>query len=73
MTIQQAIDLDELNLKAGKTRLQRKIIELTDRMHDMTMKKYEEELIDLLRYFGGHLDKLEHNIEQLELQKTITK
>lgn len=72
MTIQEAIDLDERNLKSAKTYLQRLIIELTDSMHDMTMKQYEEELKDHLRYFGGHIDTLEHNIEHLELQKTIT-
>jgi len=72
MTIQEAIDIDERKLKAAKTHLQRIIIELTDRMHEMTMKQYEEELKDHLRYFGGHIDTLEHNIEHLELKKTIT-
>ena len=72
MTIQEAIDLDERKLKDAKTHLQRIIIELTDSMHDMTMKKYEEELLDHLRYFGGHIDTLEHTIEHLELEKTIT-
>ena len=69
MTIQEAIDLDERNLKSAKTYLQRQIIDLTDRMHDMTMKQYEEELKDLFRYFGGQVAILEHSIEQLELKK----
>ena len=72
MTIQEEIDLNERNLKTAKTHLQRIIIELNDRMHEMTMKQYEEELKDHLRYFGGQIDTLEHTIEHLELQKTIT-
>jgi hypothetical protein len=69
MTIQEAIDIDERKLKGAKTHLQRQIIDLTDRMHEMTMKQYQKELKDLLRYFGGHIATLEHSIEQLEPKK----
>lgn len=68
MTIQDAINLEEIRLKQAKSFLQREIIDLTDRIHDMTAEEYIKELNKTLRYYGSFPGTIEKTIEELKKQ-----
>lgn len=66
MTLQEAINETEQKLLNTKKLLQRKINDLTDRVHDITMDEYKEELFTILTEQGQYAKYLEEQTEKLK-------
>lgn len=66
MTLQEAINETEQKLLNTKKLLQRKINDLTDRVHDIAMDEYKEELFTILTEQGQYAKYLEEQTEKLK-------
>jgi len=66
MTLQEAINETEQKLLNTKKLLQTKINDLTDRVHDITMDEYKEQLFTILTEQGQYAKYLEEQTEKLK-------